>query len=94
MDNSVVSGSIMDIATTNYDVKAVQDLAEARQNNVSNAATNDLAAYQQYMAMQKTRPIARVNVKVHRNDPCPCGSGKKYKNCCLASGKYEETKTL
>ena len=22
------------------------------------------------------------NVKVGRNDPCPCGSGKKYKNCC------------
>ena len=21
--------------------------------------------------------------KVGRNDPCPCGSGKKYKNCCL-----------
>ena len=21
--------------------------------------------------------------KLHRNDPCHCGSGKKYKNCCL-----------
>jgi hypothetical protein len=21
--------------------------------------------------------------KVGRNDPCPCGSGKKYKNCCI-----------
>lgn len=27
--------------------------------------------------------IAVSNVKVGRNDPCPCGSGKKYKNCCL-----------
>ena len=25
---------------------------------------------------------ARVTKKVGRNDPCPCGSGKKYKNCC------------
>ncbi len=25
--------------------------------------------------------------KVGRNDPCPCGSGKKYKNCCGAPGK-------
>jgi len=25
----------------------------------------------------------RVNKKVGRNDPCPCGSGKKYKKCCL-----------
>jgi len=29
---------------------------------------------------QKTEPI-RVEKKVGRNDPCPCGSGKKYKNC-------------
>ncbi len=27
--------------------------------------------------------IYTSNVKVGRNDPCPCGSGKKYKNCCL-----------
>ena len=26
--------------------------------------------------------IFRSEVKVGRNDPCPCGSGKKYKNCC------------
>lgn len=24
-----------------------------------------------------------MNPKVGRNDPCPCGSGKKYKQCCL-----------
>lgn len=24
----------------------------------------------------------RKGAKVGRNDPCPCGSGKKYKNCC------------
>jgi hypothetical protein len=25
----------------------------------------------------------RASIKVKRNDPCPCGSGKKYKKCCL-----------
>ncbi len=25
--------------------------------------------------------------KIGRNDPCPCGSGKKYKKCCIASGR-------
>ncbi len=30
----------------------------------------------------KRQPIVK-KVKVGRNDPCPCGSGKKYKNCCL-----------
>ncbi len=29
-------------------------------------------------------------VKVGRNDPCPCGSGKKYKKCCGANGTSEE----
>jgi len=28
------------------------------------------------------RPIRRAMPKVGRNDPCPCGSGKKYKRCC------------
>jgi hypothetical protein len=28
-------------------------------------------------------PIRRTEPKVGRNDPCPCGSGKKYKKCCL-----------
>ena len=29
-----------------------------------------------------TLPVRRDNVKVNRNDPCPCGSGRKYKSCC------------
>jgi preprotein translocase subunit SecA len=33
---------------------------------------------------QKQATVRRVVAKVGRNDPCPCGSGKKYKNCCLA----------
>ena len=28
------------------------------------------------------KPVKRENVKIYPNDPCPCGSGKKYKNCC------------
>ena len=27
--------------------------------------------------------IVRAEKKVGRNDPCPCGSGKKYKHCCM-----------
>ena len=30
-------------------------------------------------------PIHRSEPKIGRNDPCPCGSGKKYKKCCLAA---------
>lgn len=30
-----------------------------------------------------TLPFVRAQPKVGRNDPCPCGSGKKYKKCCM-----------
>ena len=30
----------------------------------------------------KARPETRETPKIGRNDPCPCGSGKKYKQCC------------
>ena len=42
----------------------------------------------------KKAPMKK-KIKVGRNDPCPCGSGKKYKNCCLdkdmAAGKNVES---
>jgi len=34
-------------------------------------------------AATKTKTIRRKGRKVGRNDPCPCGSGRKYKQCCL-----------
>ena len=33
---------------------------------------------------QQAKPITREGKKVGRNEPCPCGSGKKYKQCCGA----------
>ena len=36
------------------------------------------------------RQPARAAKKVGRNDPCPCGSGKKYKQCCLREGLSPE----
>ena len=31
-------------------------------------------------------PVTREAPKVGRNDPCPCGSGRKFKKCCGAAG--------
>ena len=31
---------------------------------------------------RKQETVRRETPKVGRNDPCPCGSGKKYKHCC------------
>ncbi len=37
-------------------------------------------------ADKKLEPIRNLEPKVGRNDPCPCGSGKKYKQCCMRKG--------
>jgi len=33
------------------------------------------------------KPFVRGEDKLNRNDPCPCGSGKKYKKCCMDKGE-------
>ncbi|MBQ8768655.1 MAG: preprotein translocase subunit SecA [Oscillospiraceae bacterium] len=38
----------------------------------------------------KKQPIRNRDKKVGPNDPCPCGSGKKYKKCCLQKDKQAE----
>ena len=50
-----------------------------RSQDMSNMRTqrNDLTTNGE----QKARTPIRVDKKIGRNDPCPCGSGKKYKNC-------------
>ncbi|MGB9732235.1 preprotein translocase subunit SecA [Calditerrivibrio nitroreducens] len=40
---------------------------------------------------EKTTPIKRDTPKIGRNDPCPCGSGKKYKKCCGSDGSTSDT---
>ena len=36
---------------------------------------------------RKPAPFLRTEKPVGRNDPCPCGSGKKYKKCCMSRDK-------
>ena len=35
----------------------------------------------------KKQPVRKTAAKVGPNDPCPCGSGKKYKKCCMQKDK-------
>jgi preprotein translocase subunit SecA len=39
----------------------------------------------------RQQTVRRDKPKVRRNDPCPCGSGKKYKNCCLRSDQAQQS---
>jgi preprotein translocase subunit SecA len=54
---------------------------------VGPAATGEMAvaANQPQGETVRAKPIVREAPKVGRNDPCPCGSGKKYKKCCGAN---------
>ena len=54
--------------------------AKPQAPKITNETTDDKRAMQRPKKAQ-----ANVSVqKTGRNDPCPCGSGKKYKNCCGA----------
>ena len=46
-----------------------------------NIATLRAAAYRS-QSQEAPKPFKRGEAKIGRNDPCPCGSGKKYKKCC------------
>lgn len=39
-----------------------------------------------YKEQKSSHTVRRATPKVGRNDPCPCGSGKKYKQCCGRKG--------
>ena len=46
---------------------------------------DELAAEEEMIAnTEKVEPIKAEKTEPGRNDPCPCGSGKKYKKCCGA----------
>lgn len=53
---------------------------EARGNDDELGHANDNAETNTQQ-VEKTQPIVREEKKIGRNDPCPCGSGKKYKQC-------------
>ena len=70
---------------------AVAESKEAEATKTGAITGDTLEALAKAGYFRKTRPVVRDNQKIGRNDPCPCGSGKKYKNCCMDSGKYETT---
>jgi uncharacterized protein len=61
---------------------------EQREKAILHMAAGLLGAYQYFRSHRQVSPIAhtsdlRCNApKFGRNEPCPCGSGKKYKRCC------------
>lgn len=57
-----------------------QDLSKLRVSKPELAQASNGVPVEDTREIQKPQPV-RVEQKIGRNDPCPCGSGKKYKNC-------------
>jgi uncharacterized protein YecA (UPF0149 family) len=43
----------------------------------------DIAQWKNIGLEEIPEPVRNSEPKVGRNEPCPCGSGKKFKHCCL-----------
>ena len=72
----------MDNATYSYsDVSSNASSAPNIQFSEDSMHMSDVA-YSGAGGALKQKTVVRTQPKVGRNDPCPCGSGKKYKNCC------------
>jgi preprotein translocase subunit SecA len=84
--NKDVVSTLMKGHIPTQDPEQVKEAQRKRQVDMSNLRTSK-SDFSQYSSTgggqdrnQKTEPV-RVDKKVGRNDPCPCGSGKKYKQC-------------
>jgi preprotein translocase subunit SecA len=84
--NKDVVSTLMKGHIPNQDPEQVKEAERRRQVDMSNmrASKSDFSQYSSSGGgtdrARKTEPV-RVEKKVGRNDPCPCGSGKKYKQC-------------
>ena len=69
--------------STSEDTARLQRVMRQRQRNVveSRGGADGKA---EPAAGAPRQAVVRQGPKVGRNDPCPCGSGKKYKKCCGA----------
>ncbi|MCW3104558.1 MAG: Protein translocase subunit secA [Bacteroidetes bacterium] len=61
-----------------------QEQVQTNRTEVSSSSSSSSSSHNeqpQQPVQQKVQPVVRTEQKIGRNDACPCGSGKKYKNC-------------
>jgi len=69
--------------------RKMDGLNEQETENIRNAITPNVREIHAYWLARREQvapfhaPVQRTQPRIGRNDPCPCGSGKKYKKCCL-----------
>ena len=73
MFDDMISNIKEDTVRLMFSVKVEQKVEREQVAQVTGTNKDDSAS---------STPIRRAEQKIYPNDPCPCGSGKKYKNCC------------
>ncbi len=64
-----------------YTKAEIEELQKRHQEELDAQLEAHRRALEAATVKEESRMIKRINPKVGRNDPCPCGSGKKYKQC-------------
>ncbi len=72
LDESFVGSTWTETAAIHEEAPGATEIVEQQQAAIDSTQTD-----------HKPEPIRNREVRVGRNDPCPCGSGKKYKACCM-----------
>ncbi|MCI5958683.1 MAG: preprotein translocase subunit SecA [Lachnospiraceae bacterium] len=73
MFDDMISNIKEDTVRLMFSVKVEQKVEREQVAQVTGTNKDDSAS---------STPVRRAEQKIYPNDPCPCGSGKKYKNCC------------
>jgi preprotein translocase subunit SecA len=63
------------------DVETMEEQQRQRAESAPRTYSHEAAENQLAEPEQEGQPFVREEQKVGRNDPCPCGSGKKFKQC-------------
>ena len=65
---------------------------DAKYNPIMGSGVDEIdeeeALYRMLAAYHSDEPYRREHRKIGANEPCPCGSGKKFKKCCRRNGRY------
>ena len=82
IDKKVKGCNILDEIAERTGDEEVQEMIDAVCDGVQNIIDNDSVFGDPFADVEFEQTYRRDTPKVGRNDPCPCGSGKKYKKCC------------
>ena len=86
MFDEMIEAIKIDVVKLLMNLRQQKDLRRAEQAKITNTALQSIRSVDGGQSTLENpdvdRTVRREEPKVGRNDPCPCGSGKKYKNCC------------